>query len=48
MSDYLGKVIHSVAMCIIILGNRNLDEIEEGKGAAKIQMKLKPCLYCTT
>ena len=47
MNDYLGKVIQSVAMCIITLGNKNLDGIEEGNGATKNQMKLKPCLYCT-
>ena len=47
MNDYWGKVIQSVAMCIITLGNTKFDGIEEVKGAAKSQMKLKPCLYCT-
>ena len=43
----LAKVIQSVSMCIKSLGNRNLDEMEEGNGATKHKTKLKPCLHYT-
>ena len=44
MNDYWGKVIQSVAMCIITLGNKKFDRIEEWKRSSEKSDEIKTLL----